>query len=227
MATPSTAPRVSGPRKRPAKVRPAGRGADPHREDRIADLLQHATNVFFQKGYEGASMRDISRESGMSLAGLYHYFDSKERLLYLIQKQAFDTNLEEIKRKLASTRDAEERVRMFIRNHLEYFLTNKKQMKVLSHEDEALTGEMAREIRELKREYYKLCAALIDGMKREKGLEFSSRIAVLSLFGMVNWIYTWHNPKTDADAGALAQQMADIFLCGILNSNGARAKRRK
>jgi len=36
---------------------------------------------FGRKGYEGASMRDLSRATGMSLAGLYHYFESKERLL--------------------------------------------------------------------------------------------------------------------------------------------------
>ena len=36
-------------------------------------------------------MRDLSRASGMSLAGLYYYFESKEKLLYLIQKHTFAT----------------------------------------------------------------------------------------------------------------------------------------
>ncbi len=39
---------------------------------RLAEILGHATEVFCKKGYEGASMRDLSRESGMSLAGLYY-----------------------------------------------------------------------------------------------------------------------------------------------------------
>ena len=44
----------------------------------------------------------------------------------------------------------------------------------------------------------------------------NSRIAVLSLFGMVNWIYTWHNPRIDADATDLARQMSQVFLNGVL-----------
>jgi AcrR family transcriptional regulator len=62
------------------------RRADTRFERRLAEILEHATAVFYEKGYEGASMRDLSRMSGMSLAGLYYYFESKEKLLYLIQK---------------------------------------------------------------------------------------------------------------------------------------------
>ena len=38
---------------------------------------------------------------------------------------------------------------------------------------------------------------------------------MLSLFGMMNWIYTWHNPRVDADASELAREMGDIFLNGV------------
>jgi hypothetical protein len=40
-------------------------------------------------------------------------------------------------------------------------------------------------------------------------------MAVLSLFGMMNWIYTWYNPRVDADAKELSRGMGDIFLRGI------------
>jgi Tetracyclin repressor-like, C-terminal domain len=46
----------------------------------------------------------------------------------------------------------------------------------------------------------------------------------LGLFGMINWIYTWHNPRVDLDAGALAEEMSSLFLRGVLNSG--KAKRR-
>ena len=67
---------------------------------RLAEILAHATEVFCKKGYEGASMRDLSRASGMSLAGLYYYFESKERLLYLIQKHTFTTIVQRLKARL-------------------------------------------------------------------------------------------------------------------------------
>ncbi len=182
---------------------------------RLAEILNHATDVFYEKGYEGASMRDLSRASGMSLAGLYYYFESKEKLLYLVQKHTFETVLQRLRERLPGVSDPEQRVRLFILNHLEYFLANQKGMKVLSHEDEALKNHFGREILAIKREYYRICLELLDELKRARGWTFNSRIAVLSLFGMMNWIYTWHNPRTDADAGELARQMGDIFLTGI------------
>ena len=177
-------------------------------------------------------MRDLSRATGMSLAGLYYYFESKEKLLYLIQKHTFSTIVERVRERLSASNDPEQRIRIFIHNHLEYFLANQKGMKVLTHEDEVLKEKYAEEIRALKREYYRVCLGLMEEFLRSTGRprpanekrrstdreaqrEITPRIAVLSLFGMVNWIYTWHNPRVDADAGVLAQQMADIFLDGI------------
>jgi hypothetical protein len=88
-------------------------------------------------------------------------------------------------------------------------------MKVLSHEAEVLKNGFGAEIAAIKREYYRICVGLLDDFKRAKGLEFSSRMAVLSLFGMMNWIYTWYNPRVDADAEELSRGMGDIFLQGI------------
>lgn len=161
-------------------------------------------------------MRDLSRISGMSLAGLYHYFDSKEELLYLIQKHAFQTIIERVRERLAEASDPEERVRLFIENHLDYFLANKEAMKVLTHEDETLKNGRGAEIRAIKREYYRICFELLEDLRCARELQFSGRLAVLSLFGMVNWIYTWHNPRVDAGAKELAQQMGDIFMGGLL-----------
>jgi AcrR family transcriptional regulator len=209
MASPSTATRIAPRRARGATV-PATRY-----DRRLAEILAHATEVFCKKGYEGASMRDLSRESGMSLAGLYYYFESKERLLYLIQKHTFTTIVQRLKVRLQDVNDAEDRIRIFILNHLEYFLANQSAMKVLSHEAEVLTNSFASEVAAIKREYYRICVGLLDELKADRGLQFSTRIAVLSLFGMMNWIYTWHNPRVDADATSIAREMGDVFLRGV------------
>jgi AcrR family transcriptional regulator len=167
-------------------------------------------------------MRDLSRASGMSLAGLYYYFESKERLLYLIQKHTFTTIVERLKVRLEGVDEAEDRIRVFILNHLEYFLGNQAAMKVLSHEDEVLKNGFGSEVASIKREYYRICVSLLDDLKRQRGLQFSTRIAVLSLFGMMNWIYTWHNPRVDANAEAMAREMGDVFLLGVMANGKAR-----
>jgi AcrR family transcriptional regulator len=172
-------------------------------------------------------MRDLSRASGVSLSGLYYYFESKEELLYLIQKHTFSTIVDRLRQRLDEVADPADRIRRFILNHLEYLLANQKAMKVLSHEDDVLKNGFGSEIAALKREYYRICIELLDGYKLARGLEFSSRTAVLSLFGMMNWIYTWYNPRVDADAGELAREMGDIFLQGIgtVPSKGPQKKR--
>src|SRR5689334_11396553 len=220
MGSPSTARRIS------ARHHCAATPAPETRYDRrLAEILNHATEVFCKKGYEGASMRDLSRESGMSLAGLYYYFESKERLLYLIQRHTFSTIVERLKARLQGVDDAEDRIRIFILNHLEYFLANQSAMKVLSHEDEVLKNGFGSEVAAIKREYYRICVGLLAELKREHGLQFTTRLAVLSLFGMMNWIYTWHNPRVDADAASIAGEMAEIFLRGVLSGKHRNDKK--
>jgi AcrR family transcriptional regulator len=204
-------------RKGRAALQRSDEAMDSRFDRRLGKLLRHAARIFCEKGYEGASMRDLSRAAGMSLAGLYHYFDSKEDLLYLIQKHTFRTIIERLQERLKEAEGSEQRVRIFIENHLEYFLANKEAMKVLTHEDETLKNGRGAEIRTIKREYYKICLDLLEELRREKGLEFSGRLAVLGLFGMINWIYTWHNPRVDLDAGELAREMSNLFLRGVLN----------
>ena len=210
MGSPSTARRMSARQYHGA--RPA---LETRYDRRLAEILDHATEVFCKKGYEGASLRDLSRATGMSLAGLYYYFESKERLLYLIQKHTFATIVQRLKARLEGVLDPEERVRVFILNHLEYFLANQAAMKVLSHEDEVLKNGFGAEVAAIKREYYRICVGLLDELKRTRSLQFTTRLAVLSLFGMMNWIYTWHNPRVDADAASIAREMGDIFLRGV------------
>ena len=215
-------PTEAATRKRAPKPKKSGEAARRETErfeQRLGEILEHATDVFYEKGYDAASMRDLSRATGMSLAGLYYYFESKERLLYLIQKHTFETVLHDLREKLDLIADAEARVRMFIENHLAYFLANRKAMTVLSHEDDTLQDAFGAEILALKREYVKLGIQLLEQLKESRGefAKVNSRVAMLSLFGMMNWIYTWHNPRVDADAGELARQMSQIFLNGVLN----------
>jgi len=220
----SISPALVAPGRRPAE----GDSAPESRfYRRLGKILEHATEVFDEKGYEGASMRDLSRATGMSLAGLYYYFESKERLLYLIQKHTFTTILDRLRERLEEVSDPEQRIRVFILNHLEYFLANRQAMKVLSHEDDVLKNGFGAEIAAIKREYYRICLGLLEDFKREKRLQFSSRMAVLSLFGMMNWIYTWYKPRVDADAEQMAREMGDIFLRGIGSARNGKSARKK
>ncbi len=189
-------------------------------------ILRHATRVFSEKGYEGASIRDISRATGVSLSGLYYYFESKQKLLYLIQIHAFKSILKRLERRLAGVANPEERLRILVTNHVEYFLRHPMEMKVLAREEEFLEDPYRREVAEIKRRYYEMARRMFDEMRRTGRVRrVNPRVAVLSLFGMMNWVYKWHNPRVDPRAEHLAETLATIFLEGVANGHAGRGLR--
>ena len=196
-------------------------------EAKLQHILHHSANMFAEVGYERASIRDLSRATGISLSGLYYYFQSKQKLLYLIQLKAFTDILQTLEDRLAGVSNSEERLRIFIQNHLEYFLSHPAEMKVLSHEEDALEKPYRGEITAIKRRYYNLAREIFGDLHGERSsAALNPRVAVLSLYGMMNWIYKWHKPKVDPGARQLTDTIATIFLYGVLNA-GAGTKNGK
>src|SRR5919199_6106758 len=107
-------------------------------DQKLEFILRTSARIFAEKGYHQTTMRDISRETGVSLSGLYHYCKSKEELLFLIQDNCFGRVLERLKKRLGETDEAVARLRLVIENHLSFFAANMAEMKVLSHEAESL-----------------------------------------------------------------------------------------
>jgi AcrR family transcriptional regulator len=186
-------------------------------QSKLQLILRHAAHVFFEKGYEGASIRDISRSSGISLAGIYYYIKSKQELLYLIQLFTFKTIVARLEKRLKGVSDPVEKLRALVQNHLDYFLRHPVEMKVLTHEDDALKGEYRKEVLEVKRRYYGIALGIFEEMRKTGAARrLNPRVAVLSLFGMMNWVHTWHRAQTDPQADTLAETMAGMFLHGVL-----------
>ena len=189
---------------------------------KLKHILHHSATIFADRGFEGTSIRDLSRATGISLSGLYYYFRSKQNLLYLIQLKAFTDILESLQDRLSDVQDPQARLRIFICNHLEYFLAHPAEMKVLAHEEDALGEPYRKEIAAIKKRYYNLAREIFEALPRQHfESDLNPRVAVLSLYGMMNWIYKWHNPKLDPGAQQLTESIAAIFLHGVLNGHDA------
>jgi AcrR family transcriptional regulator len=186
-------------------------------EAKLQHILRTAAHVFAVQGFAGASIRDISRATGVSLAGLYYYFESKQHLLYLIQNTTFTFVLESLRSRLQGVHEPAERLRLLVLNHIEYFLSHPNEMKVLSHEEDALSEPYAEKVQAIKRRYYALAREIFDSIAAE-GLApgIQPRVAVLNLFGMMNWTYKWHKPGVDPDASELTAAIVGLFLHGVL-----------
>jgi len=183
-------------------------------DEKLESILRTAARIFAEKGYHQASIRDIARATGVSLSGLYYYFDSKEELLFLIQDHAFGTLQANLERNLAGVDDPHRRLRIVMENHLRYFIDAKAEMKVLSHESESLSGDFRRRVNEKKRRLTETAMEILRELRPEGGIDL--RVATFSLFGMMNWLYNWHRPGLDAPVETLVEDMYRIFLNGYL-----------
>jgi AcrR family transcriptional regulator len=193
-----------------------------HYDEQLQRILKTSAKIFAEKGFHHTSVRDISRATKMSLSGLYYYFATKEELLFLIQERCFLTLLQRWDQAQAANPDVRARIRAFAENHLSFFLHNMPEMKVMAHEDESLTGEFDEKILVLKRRYVKVIMDLLGELQHQEGGKgIDLRVATFALFGMMNWIYTWYQPKRDLAVPQLIEQMLRIYFFGLLKSGAA------
>ena len=193
-----------------------------HYDEKLQQILKTSAKIFAEKGFHHTSVRDIARTTKMSLSGLYYYFTTKEELLYLIQERCFVTLLQRWEQSGSPDLDVRARIRAFAENHLSFFLHNMPEMKVMAHEDESLTREFDDKILVLKRRYVKVIMDLIGELQEQDGAKgVDLRLATFSLFGMMNWIYTWYQPKRDLPVAQLIDQMLRMYFFGLLNAGNS------
>jgi AcrR family transcriptional regulator len=202
------------------RLEPTSRNYD----EKLQRILKISAKIFAEKGFHRTSVRDISRATKMSLAGLYYYFTTKEELLYLIQERCFVTLLQRWERAATPELDVRTRIRVFAENHLSFFCHNMHEMKVMAHEDESLTADFQVKILILKRRYVKVIMDLIRELQEREGKKgLDLRVATFSLFGIMNWIYTWYQPKRDLPLSQLMEQMLRIYFFGVLQGAAVEA----
>ena len=189
-------------------------------DERLNHILEAATIEIARVGYEKASMRMVAKASGVSLAGLCHYFDSKEKMLFLIQFRTFTALLNNLREKLHGVDDPVEQLRVMVRAHVGYFADHMAALKTCSHELDSLSGQAYDETRAIRKEYYKLSRSFIERIldAHSPGSTFDHHVATMSLFGTLNWLYRWYDPKRDRSPTTIANQIAAQFLDGIVGT---------
>ena len=190
-------------------------------DQKLEHILRTSARIFAEKSYHSTSMRDISRATGVSLAGLYHYCKSKEELLFLIQDHCFGRVLERLEERIKRNTDPFEKLRIFIDNHLSFFAANMAETKVLSHEAESLAGDLHKHVSTKKERYAKLARKILREIEEQE--QTSARvdltIATYALFGMMNWIYNWYDPRGKLSVNQLVDNITRLFLAGFLSED--------
>jgi AcrR family transcriptional regulator len=197
--------------------RPGSPMSDP--QQKLREICRIAARVFYEKGYDGASMQDIARAVGLTKAGLYHHVESKDRLLYEIMNYGMDILDETVLAKVSHIADPREKLRQTIIGHIDLVVRARDlEITVILHENRSLKAALRGKINARKRRYVEFLENLIDQVQKQSGGEpkISPRLAAFALLGMVNWLYQWYRPEGSVKEPELAQAYADFFFRGLL-----------
>ena len=192
-------------------------------DQKLEFILRTSARVFAEKGFHSTSMRDVARATEVSLAGLYYYCESKDELLFLIQDNCFGRVLERLESRLKETADPFERFRVVVENHLSFFAANMAEMKVLSHEAESLAGEMYDKVSGKKQQYTRTVRRILAEVQQRRGAsarKVDLTVATYALFGMMNWIYNWYDPRGKLAVNDLVEHVTRLFLNGFAGDAG-------
>jgi len=212
------------------RVASEGRGAEKRRlserrEEGLRIILQKSSRLMAEVGFHGTTMRTLSRATGRSLSGLYHYFASKEDLLYLINQHGFSTINETWKRMSPSFNTPEERLYAFIYLHTHYYVANMSEMRVMNWGTHHLERKRAMAIRKLKDQHAGDAREIVKKVHKATtgssiGTQRLERLTYL-LFGMMNWIFGWYSQKEHGSVDELIRDIYRTFMHGIGHSNSS------
>jgi AcrR family transcriptional regulator len=188
-------------------------------QKKLDRLLKKTAALIAKDGFNAMTMRDLSTALGMSLAGLYHYFASKEDLLFQLQYRTFASLLEQQERIAEQPGTPDERLARLLTGHLQFYSLHTNELKACTFEMESLGTKPYRIVEEIRRRYYRLMASVvaqvIDGPTAGTRETTQSRHAALFIFGMLNWIFMWYDPSRHGSVEDIGQEMRDLLLNGL------------
>lgn len=185
----------------------------PKGKRRIDEICRSATKVLSQKGYWATTMTDISRSTGVSKGGLYHYFQTKEQLLYLIMERYLGRMLAGLAEEAAAIDPPHERIAFLVRRHVQLYGDNIYESRLMFHDMHLLPPNLLEIMVQKSREYRQIWTEAVGSLCTGAGFSKSEiTFTTLSLLGMCNWIYLWYDPRGSVDTERLAEQICDVFL---------------
>jgi AcrR family transcriptional regulator len=191
-------------------------------EARYEEILRAARDVIGRRGFAQASIREIARAAGLSLAGLYHYVGGKDEVLFLVLDRALDRLIGALDAALARADTPAARLLALVRTHLDFGFHDATAMKIINRDHEALGEPWGAEIAAKRQAYVRRALAVLSEVdpRGRSGDELLS--ATNLLLGMLNGIARRPFLRSGEDVRALAAEATALFLHGFLE----RAERR-
>jgi AcrR family transcriptional regulator len=186
-------------------------------DDRRDAIVSKAAELYGQRGFLGSSIADLAEACGMSKSLLYHYFSSKEDILFEIM----DGHVAALGQIAASVRhefDPRKRLFRLTEEFMALYVPASNRHKILLNDLDKLPPQRRKTIVAAQR----VLLDAVDAILMELSETLANRprerrAAVMIYFGMINWIDTWFDPKGALDAREIATLAVNIFLKGVLS----------
>ena len=189
--------------------------AKDHREKRSA-ILKQAAVYFADHGYDRASVNGVASACGISKSLIYHYYDSKEQLLFDILHSHL-TALYEGLIALQPAADPEVQLRQLVRKLLQMYRGADAEHRLQLQSTTALPNAQRHILADIQRSIVNefsqaICAAAPEYLGQASD---HLRPLTMSLFGMVNWFYLWNQPGRGMSRESYADLATEILLGGL------------
>jgi AcrR family transcriptional regulator len=199
---------------------PRGRGSlrgDPPR-GRVQDtLLAAATELFAEKGFDATSVQEVVERAQVTKGALYHYFDSKQDLLYEIYHTLISAQLADLERILAAGEPPERTLRAVIVNLVETTAAKADQALVFGREMHRLDRSRLDAVRADRRRYHDLVRDVV--ARAQAAGQFAAvadaDTVTLVVFGVINQLPVWYRPEGAKSPDRLGAEIADLILAGL------------
>jgi AcrR family transcriptional regulator len=186
------------------------------KEQKRKKICDIAAKLFAERGFESTTTRDISKAAGMSDAGVYYYFDSKELLLYQILDETLSMGLDLIKKIDQSDKTPGEKLGEITRLYTQYYAFDINRVKLLVEEQKSLSSAHRHELDEKQREYLDILVKVLEALKDQgEMVSLDTSVCAFAFFGMVHWVYRWFKPNGRIRKDQLAEIFNQIFIKGI------------
>lgn len=186
-------------------------------DDKRLNILRVAATVFAREGIARASINEVAKACGISKANIYHYYDSKNDLVFDI----LDTYLAQLRDWICGTdlsgQTAPERLHTLTREFLLAYEGMDNEHKIQSEGLSLLEPEKQEVLKGYQRELVTVVSNALQACAPEElaSDKTKCRDITMSVFGMLNWFYMWNPGATKKQRIAYAATVADLTLNGV------------
>ena len=178
--------------------------------------MRQALKLFSQKGFNATSTSDICLAAKMTKPSLYHYFESKNHLLFSIHMRAIRDLLHPYIQQVKSIEDPDVRIRTIIREYTKSICSH-PELRFILHGSLQTKDKYSDEIRkEWKKHYVMLRDTIVELQSAGKiNKRLNPSETTLLLLGMITWITFWFDYKRKDTAEEIAELAVELALHGL------------